>query len=333
MKKREPCGCQRAKHWMRVTAARFVVGISCVLFLVTSAHSEYCATEPPPKGLVERCHNLSLVVPERREGLELALVDWMGSCATKSRKFELVLNNPSLDEVWSLIASYRNTPQGTVRIIPQYTNHLVYKNDGRTCYGIGKVKFTVWGASGTVDIDGPIEIIKGPPDDLIKKAAAAAESVLKNSSGSGSLERSKMLNVLHLMTTFGKEFDDTFYSVAPERISNDFMSGMPPACFNEYSITTQGARYECLQCDETLTRCAWPITPLIVEAYLNKMSPAKFEELLLSLANRISRAKQFLMEIQSDSTREMVCQCLQPLADDVARRAAKSTTLYYAWDQ
>src|SRR5690242_20450333 len=93
---------------------------------------------------------------------------------------------------------------------------------------VKRVEFGI--VRGTVDIDGPIDTQPGPTDEMIKSAAIAAKRALATPSVRGSAELSRFLGVLDGLERYGKDFDDTYYPVAPQ------LGGLDAyACYKEYS--------------------------------------------------------------------------------------------------
>src|SRR5439155_8263718 len=154
-------------------------------------NDKYCAEQPPPQGLVERCRSHVMIVPDDVRAFRFALTGWMRSCVTSSRADSLVFDNPSVDTVWQLVQDlpgYRRA----VRIYPVY-EPLTFKQDGKTCYGVASVKFQTTPHGVEVNDSGPITISYEIPDDIIKQAAAAAKKALEQSSDAGKPEVSQSL--------------------------------------------------------------------------------------------------------------------------------------------
>src|SRR5512143_807370 len=112
----------------------------CSILLASPAYSEYCATQPPPQGLVKRCHSLTLTrIPDSLGELRIALMKWMEGCAIKSRAAQLVSDPSVEEEVWSKLAPHRGSMLiGSPTIIPTYTP-LKFTQKGRTCSEIASV--------------------------------------------------------------------------------------------------------------------------------------------------------------------------------------------------
>lgn len=301
----------------------------CSILLASPAYSEYCAPQPPPKGLVKRCHSLTLTtIPDNISVLRIWLMKWMEGCAIKTRAAQLV-SDESVEEVWSLLEPYRgNMLIGSPTIIPTYTP-LKFTQKGRTCYGIASVKFHIRGTKGQVDISGPITLTDPARDDnTIKQVAADAFEALRNAPGPGSAARSRMLSVLHWMKTYGKDFDDTYYDVAPANLGDPFKN--PAACYTEF----RASGYVCLPPGKVLASCASHLTPELVKEHMNGISQDALGKLLLGYSERIDRGKQHLLRIKrQDSPGAIRCEGIKTLMFDFGTRTKNPKSLYFAWDK
>ena len=293
---------------------------------------DHCATTPPPEGLVERCRKLEVVVPADLNAFRYVLKEWMRTCVIPDRAVDLVYDNPSVEKAWKLIEGSRDTAFNSYRIIPRYTP-LTFTRDGRTCYGVKSVEFVVQGSVSTVTIPSPSPT---PPTqrtdfscDEIKAAAAEGEAALKEFPGPDAYERSHMESVLYWMKKYCTDFDDTYFTVAPDPGLSGTLN--PPACYKDFI----GGAQKCLPSDNALEACTAHLTPLVVRTHLSGASREAFAELLLATANRINRGLQHLHRIQAqDSQGAVPCQSVSDaIMPAVAAHAKNSLSLYYAWDK
>lgn len=311
------------------SAAALTAAVAVLAFAPAQA-AEYCATRPPPEGLVARCQKLDIIAPRTKIDLEIILAKWMQTCAKRKRGESLVFGNESVDYVWDLIADKRDTPQNGVRILPRYTPNR-YTSEGRTCYGIASVKFVVGGSESEVEIGEPEITIPDSVDDYsneqIDQAVDAAEDALRKHPGTDARERSKMQSVLHWMREHGKDFDDVYYNVAPYSTFGDWND---PTCYKELS----GGRYQCLGADAARKACTVHIGPRILSLYFDGASPKQMSDHLLSMARDIERGLQHLKLIQAqDSAGAVPCPSVeQVFMPEVASMAEKANALYNAWD-
>ena len=84
-----------------------------------TAQDTYCASQPPPAGLVDRCRQRLMPVPDDLAAFRLALTEWMDSCVSKGRAAGLVHQATSVQEVWRRV---KDRPEGVraERITPRY---------------------------------------------------------------------------------------------------------------------------------------------------------------------------------------------------------------------
>ncbi|PYQ06977.1 MAG: hypothetical protein DMF82_04880 [Acidobacteria bacterium] len=282
-----------------------------------------CATEPPPQGVVERCHGLTFWFPSgaadrfRRAYFEVSLVEWMRTCVISDRAPGLLFDaRESVDQVFELI---QDLPElKPVRIVPDYTP-LTFSEGGRTCYGVKSVSFHVAGARGAVDLDGDIDLVAGPTSDMVKEAAAAAKQALRDPSVRGSAELSRLLSVLDQLEKYGKDFDDTWYNVQP------YASGDPmnaAACYKEF----RAGRQACLSDDEALHACERHLGDELVQSYhYDKVSAPRYAEILQIKAADIQRSVDHLAAIQGqDSAGAVPCPSIKdvfmPRIGELSRR-------------
>ncbi len=281
-----------------------------------------CATEPPPQGLVERCHShvfwFASGTPDRLRAamFELALVDWMRTCVVSDRAPGLVFGaRDSVDHAFELIKDLPDL--SPVRIVPDYTP-LTFKQDGRTCYGVKSVTFRVAGTGAAVDADGDIQLSSTPPSDLVKEAAAAGKKALQDPSVTGSLALSRFLGVLEQLERYGTDFDDTWYNVQPWSTGD---ATSPGACYKDF-----GARGNvCRPTDEAVQTCERHLARQIVEAYgYDKDSPARLAEVLDTIAHDIQRSMDHLAAIQGqDSEGAVPCPSIKSFMSRIGTLAGQ----------
>lgn len=309
-----------------------LIPVALAAGLAMPASAQHCATQPPPEGLVPRCHHLDMVVPSSRVEFELLLLHWMESCAIRSRGAELVIGNDSVDEAWALIEDKRYTPYNSVRILPRYTPNQ-WRSEGRTCYGVGSVDFVVAGSEGEVELGEPevtpANTLSAFSDDQIRAAAAAAERALQAYPGSDANERSRMQNILARMKSYGRGFNDLYYKVAPEA---DILGNFnPPACFKE---ADPGGPLHCSAADTARNNCRRYVGPALVQWHLSGVSDRDLADRLLIIANDIARSKQYLMIIQAaDSPAAVPCPSISDVfMPEIGALARDPKSLYNAWD-
>jgi hypothetical protein len=282
---------------------RSIKGLALAVLLVAvgapAARADRCATEPPPKGLVERCHSKVFWFPSgtpdrlRAVTLELALVDWMRTCVISDRAPGLVFGaRDSVDHMFELIKDMPDL--SPVRIIPDYTP-LTYKQGGLTCYGVKSVNFHLAGTSAEVEPGEPV-ITPGAPSDVVKEAAAAGRKALQDPSVTGSAALSRFLSVLEQLEKYGTDFDDTWYNVQPWSTGDAMNAG---ACYKE--VTANGN--VCRPTDDALKVCERHLAQQVVEAWsYDKDTPARFAEVLDVIASDIQRSMDHLAAIQGQDS-------------------------------
>ena len=235
----------------------------------------YCASQPPPAGLVERCRSRLMVVPNDISAFRLALTEWMDTCVANGRAAGLVRRATSVEEVWSRM---QDRPAGVsaVRITPRY-EPLKFEKEGKICYGVKSVEFAL--PSGTVIDDGPTDVTSVSKsvtitDNMIKQSAAAARQALASSAMTPELSR--FLGVLHGLEQYGSDFDDRYYPVAPLQ---DNGSWNPYACFKDYNV--QSGQYDCLPADQAMKACQRNLAVDIVTSHMfDKVTAKRFAEIL-----------------------------------------------------
>lgn len=284
---------------------RLATGVALVFLAGAGETLARCASEPPPKGLVERCRGLNFRFTDstpdsiKRSVLNITLYEWMRTCVIPERALGLIGDaEASIDRVYELTKDLPFS-RGFVKIIPEYTP-LTYSEGGRTCYGVKSVSFRVAGASATVvePTDDEIEMIAGPTSDMVKEAAAAGIQALRDPSVQGSAALSRFLSVLEQMAKHGSDFDDTWYNVQPYA-TGDPMSSV--ACYKGPS--------GCAPADEALKACERHLADELVQSYhYDKVSPKRYAEILDIKADDIQRGIDHLHVIQSmDSPGALPC--------------------------
>ncbi len=300
---------------------------SLTLVLVTGSRADaqdFCATQPPPEGLVERCRSKIFSFPSgtadryRQAVFEVTLVEWMRGCVISWRAPGLVFEaQKSVDRAFELIKDLSDFR--FVRIVPVYTA-LQFTDGGRTCFGVKSVSFRVAGTQGTVDAGGDIDIIPGPTSDMVKEAAAAARKALQDPSVRGSASLSRFLNVLAALERSGKDFDDTWYNVQPFGSGDAMNAG---ACYKDFRV---GQGQACRPADEALKACERHLADDLVQSYFyDKVSPRRYAEILEIRAADIQRSIDHVADIQKmDSPAALPCPSIKsvfmPRIADLARR-------------
>lgn len=313
------------------TLANLVLA-SSLAALASPAIAQHCSMQPPPEGLVPRCQKLDILVPSSRLEFELLLLHWMESCAVRSRGAQLVIGNDSVDSAWALIEDKRYTPYSSVRILPRYTPNQ-YQSEGRTCYGVGAVRFAVAGTESEVEFGEP-EVVPGTTlgaftDEQIRAAATAGERALYSHPGPDANERSRMQNILARMKSYGSDFNDLYYRLAPD---DDILGNLnPPACFKE---ADPGGPLRCSASDKARENCQRFLGPQLVQLHLSGASDEELASRLLVLANDIGRAKRYLVGIQAaDSPGAVPCRTISDtFMPEIGSLANDPRTLYNAWD-
>lgn len=312
-----------------------IVGLLCTwliaLVIATPAAADgYCATRPPPEGLVERCRAYTTLVPHSEADLAIRLAKWMQTCALRQRGDSLVFDNPSVDDVWTRIENRRGS-MTPVRIVPKYTPNRFSQN-GRTCYGIAAVEFTVPGTHGEVsDDESAVDVqtitrLDQYPEEALNEAIAGAERALL-AQPDPSYEKQRMLSVLRRMKSYGPAFDDTFYDLAPYTTFGDWND---PTCYKELRAN----RYQCRPLDDARRECAVPLGVRVIDLYFSGPSDRQMAEHLLSYARRITRGLEHLRLIQAqDAEGAVPCPSVKDVfIPEVYRRARQDRSLYNAWD-
>ena len=293
---------------------------------LTAVHSQqaddYCASQPPPKGLVARCQSKDITVPASEAALRTAITDWVRTCVSKNRAPELVeAANDSVSNMWELIKDLPKTR--TITILPEY-EPLTFTRAGKTCYGVEAVEFSIKRPGGAVDLDGPIDVTPVPrtpvavTDAEIREAAAAATKALLNSSTTDHSGLSKFRGVLDGLQKYGKDFDDVWYPVAPD-ISGD-------SCYR--------FRGTCAAADAAVKNCTRHLAAELVMHYRElKDKPERFTEALEIQNSSLFRNFQYFRQMAArDSVRDL-CPALRdvliPKVSEHAKRGGTSLYWYY----
>ncbi len=304
------------------------IALAASTFTAVPQSDDYCAPTPPPRGLVERCQSLGIVVPEvgwSEDMLRVRLTEWMATCVSKGRAASLVFDDDNnVSGVWEII---KDQPRSrTITIIPEYDANT-FTRGGQRCYGVETVQFYVKGARGTVDIDGPIEytpvppggIVRNPTDDDIKEAAKAAIAALDDSSVADNSGLPRFRGVLDGMARYGETFDDTWYNIAPT-------SSNGAACYNN------GGR-GCLPAGEALKTCTRRLRVELVSHYQGlKDKPEEFRVAMEGLNSQLFRSFQFFLQMHAAPSAAGFCPVLhQVLMPKVSEIASKGRTALYGY--
>jgi hypothetical protein len=309
---------------MTIITRATTVSAAIIASTLSVGAEDYCASQPPPQGLVARCQSRTFLIPQTLAAFRFALSGWMNSCVSKDRGVALVYQAKSVDEIWDRV---KDLPEASraVKITPKY-EPLTFRQGGKTCYGVKSVEFGI--VRGRVDIDGPMDIQPGPTDDMIKSAAAAAKKALASPSVRGSTELSRFLGVLDGLERYGKDFDDTYYPVAPEEPrSLDAYS-----CYKEYSVRLGG--YVCLPLDAAKRACERHLAEdLVTWYYFDKASPSRFAEILQIKANDIQRGVTYLLSVQASETGLLMCEAvkdvIKPAIGELSKKGMTALYGYY----
>jgi hypothetical protein len=311
----------------RLTAIAVTFAISALGSIGTARAQGHCATEPPPKGLVERCQGLTILAPRSLSVFRIQLYEWMQTCVISDRAKTLVFGNDSVESTWQLIDTLNALPLSspqTVRIVPTY-QPLTFTQGGRTCYGVKSVTFDVRRQRAAAVEEGPVEVIPGPTADMIKESAEAGIKALRDPSIKPSPEVSRMLGVLEKMAQYGKDFDDTYYPVAPvQGYGGSLMNA--PACFKD------DVRWTCLPAKDALSQCEQHLATDIVNAHVHdKLSSTSYGQVLESRAFEIQRGVDYLSTINDDTGAAFcpaVRDVIRPRVGGLAKKG--KTTVYGA---
>lgn len=310
---------------LRLAGASLALAATTLTAVYSQQNDDYCATAPPPRGLVARCQSLTLMVPVFESALRVALTDWMRTCVSKSRAAGLIAGaDDSITDMWTRM---KDLPRPrSLTIIPEY-EPLTFTRGGQTCYGVESVTFVIKGSQGTVDYDGPIDVTPVPPptglvldptDEEIKEAAKAATKALEGSDTRNHSGLPRFRGVLDGMARYGKTFDDTWYNVAPAMGGGD-------ACY-----TFVG---RCVPPDEALKNCTRRLRVDIVSYYqLYKDRPERFREALENTNSSVFRAFQHFRQLHARDTGLDLCEsvkALMPRVADLAKKGPGALYFYY----
>ena len=304
---------------VRLATASIALAGSCLSISFAQQPDDYCAAQPPPKGLVARCQSKSMMVPPSEAALRLALTDWVQSCVSKGRGALLVEEaSESVSRMWDLMKDLPRTR--TITIIPEY-EPLTFTRAGKTCYGVEAVDFSIKGASGVVTEEGPSGVTpvpSGVTDEEIKEAAAAATQALQNSSTTDNSGLSKFRGVLDGLQKYGEEFDDVWYSVAPD-VSGD-------SCLR--------FRGRCAPADEAVKNCTRHLAPELVNHYQQlKDSPERLTEALEIMNSTLFRNFQYFRQVQDSGSGLGVCEVfrnvIKPRVAEQAKKGRSALYWYY----
>ena len=312
---------------LRVAAASLALAATTLTAVYSQQNDDFCATTPPPRGLVARCQGLTLTVPASEDALRKALTDWIGTCVSKGRAATIVEDaDDSVTAMWALMKDLPRTR--SITILPDY-EPLSFTRAGQTCYGVESASFTIKGARGIVDLDGEIDatyipppstgLVTDPTDAQIKEAAAAAIKALENSSVRDNSGLPRFRGVLDGMTRYGSSFDDTWYNIAPTPPTGD-------ACYNNFG---RG----CLPTDQALKNCTRRLRVELVTHYTElKDKPERFRDAMEGLNSQLFRSFQYFRQMHAAETAAPFCPVLhQVLMPKVAEIAGKGRTTLYAY--
>lgn len=309
---------------LRTAAVSILLASAAVAGVHSQQTDDYCATIPPPKGLVARCQSLTLSVPASEGALRAALTDWMRTCVSKSRAAALIDGDEyGIDVMWDLM---KDLPRSrSITIVPDF-EPLTFTRGGQTCYGVESVAFSIKGSQGDVDYDGPIDVtpvpqptglVLDPTDAEIKEAAKAATKALESSDTPRHSGLPRFRGVLEGMARYGTDFDDTWYNVAPAMGGQD-------ACY-----TFVG---RCVPPDEALKNCTRRLRVDIVSHYqAYKDRPERFREALEITNGTLFRAFQHFRQLQARDSGLDLCEGVKALMPRVADLAKKGPSALYSY--
>jgi len=304
---------------LRIAAASIVLASVTLTGAHTQQSDDYCATTPPPKGLVARCQSLTLTVPASEDALRAALTDWMRTCVSKSRAAGLI--DDADDNVVDMWDRMKDLPRSrSLTIIPDY-EPLTFTRNGQTCYGVESVEFSIKGSRGEV-IDEPFDVtpvpsrdlITDPTDEEIKEAATAATAALLDSEVSDNSGLPKFRGVLDGMARYGKDFDDRWFNVGDE------------SC---YRASSGG----CRPVDEAVKLCTRRLRVDIVTHYQQlKDRPERFTEAMEETNSRLFRAFQYFRQAQDGGSGRGHCNSVKSMmtvVSELARKGQRALYYYY----
>ncbi len=313
---------------LRLAAATAVIAGTALTGVHSQQTDDYCATTPPPRGLVARCQSLTLTVPASEAALRTALTGWMGTCVSKSRAAGLVDDaDDSIGEMWSLMEDLPRSR--SITILPDY-EPLTFTRGGQQCYGVASASFVIKGAQGVVDLDGPIDatyvpppssgLVTDPTDEEIKEAAKAATEALLDSSAADNSGLARFRGVLDGMARYGTGFDDTWYNIAPNAPTGD-------ACYNS-------AGRGCLPADQALRNCTRRLRVELATHHRDlKDKPEKFKDAMEGLNSQLFRSFQYFRQMHAAETAASFCpvlhEVLMPKVSEIAARGRTTLYSYY----
>jgi hypothetical protein len=132
---------------------------------------------------------------------------------------------------------------------------------------------------------------------MVKEAAAAGLKAIKDAGVPFTPELSRLHRVLTQLERYGTDLDDTWYNVQP------YHSGDPTnsaACYKEF----RAARgHVCRPADEALKACERHLAAELVQSHhYDKVSPARYVEILEIKASDIQRSMDHLVKIQNQGS-------------------------------
>ena len=304
-----------------------------ILLIVTSSASlagnpnlqqdTSCPSKSPAD--VPACQSQLMKVPNDIWAFRLELTSWMKKCVPAEGARDLVFGNQSVDDIFRRL---RDRPEGVmdVKITAKY-EPMKFQKDGRTCYGVRSVEFSL--PSGVVTEDGPTDVTPvsahaSISDEMIKESAAAARRAISRSTMTPALSR--LSGVLIGLEQNGSEFDDRYFPVAPLLHSGNWD---PPACFNRYSTSN---RYDCLPAAEAVKACTRNLAVELVTSHVfDKVSEKRFAEILDIKANEIQRSVDFLLSAQNTDSPAIYCPALRDVIKPLAGKLAQKGRTVYSY--
>ena len=279
-----------------------------------------CATQPPPEGLVERCHDHEVTVPDSYDEFEDAIRAWIATCVSRSRAAKLVDGDPSLSEIWDWIGEHAGQQ---FRILPEYEPSSWTDDEGRTCYGVAEVSFRLDRPTGEVELgeEDEMELEPGPTEDQVSEAARRARRALEDRDGEGAAI-SRLRCVLDKMESAGKSFDGVYYPVAPGKdLVGDWN---PPACYKEGRYGPDGYNQHCRSGPDALATCRRNLTDRLVDRVERGDDDDAIADFLLIVDSDVNRGVVHLRSMQDSGSKALICQGVRThVMPDIAARAGK----------
>lgn len=282
---------------------------------------DYCATSPPPQGLVKRCRRTDIEVPGTYFEFEGLVREWMSTCVSSGRAPELVDGDPSLAEVWSIVDGRTGLEVG---IKPVYEPNSWYASDGRTCYGVAEVSFELE-RQGDVSMGEPT-ITFGFSDQDVKDVSRRIAHALESTDEDPAVVR-RLKCVASRMGANGKQFDDAYYNVAP---TGDLIGNWnAPACYKEGSYGSNGYAYECRDGAAALSTCKRGFLDTLMRKAAEGGSDAELVDWLTYRDDEINRGLVHLRQLQESGSAALSCPGVRThLMPEIAASGQKSNSVY-----